>query len=147
MVKRTVVEDGTGVSTDGTIPVDNTPPLSSEGDQLVSNAYTPLGIGNTLKVTVHVHGSPQNNVQGTVALFQGTTLMKCAGIGIYRNSTLSTGVTTFVAYMTVASLSAITFSIRAGASSGPMNINQNSSGTNIYNGNSKTTLVIEEYSV
>lgn len=147
VVKRTVVEDGTKVATTGTIPSDNTDPLSTEGDQLVSSAHTPLATGNILKVTVTVHGSPQNNVQGTVALFRGSTLMKCAGIGIYRNSTLSTGVTTFTAYYTAPNTSAITFSIRAGASSGAMVVNGDSNNAALYNGNCKTTLEIEEYSI
>lgn len=137
----------TGTMATGTtvIPVDNTTPQSTEGDQYMSLAITPKSTTNVLEVevTAHISSSIANNLVG--ALFQdsgasalATSWTRCASAG-------GPEIIHFVYRMTAGTTSATTFKFRAGGQSAGTTTFNGVSGTSFFNGTLASSMVIREY--
>lgn len=117
-----------GASATGTalIPVDDTVPQSTEGDQYMSLAFTPKSATNKLRIDVVVLAS--STATGdfiTAALFKDSDAGALAA-AFERNDTAGGKTITFTHFMTAGTTSAVTFKVRAGS---------NSAGTTTFNGN------------
>ena len=143
-----VVNTQTGAVATGTttIPVDDTIPQNTEGDQYMSLAITPKSSTSKLKIDVVFYGqSAAGEIRHTVALFQDTTADALAAMsGTSISGTGSTGAVTFSHYMTSGTTSSTTFKIRAGlASAGTLTFN-GSGGARIYGGVLASSITITE---
>lgn len=130
---RQVVNTQTGGVATGTttIPIDDTIPQITEGDEYMTLAITPTNAANKLRVDVVFQGSVSVASWLTAALFQDTTANALA-VGMTFQGTGTAGNTiTFTHYMTAGTTSATTFRVRAG---------KNNTGTVTFNGGSGTRL-------
>lgn len=108
----------TGAVSTGTtvIPIDDTKPQSTEGDQYLSQAITPSGAANVLAIAAlaHVSNSVINNL--TAALFQdsGADALACANVNVQG----ATGIAplSIGKKILAATTSATTLKVRAGGS-------------------------------
>lgn len=123
-----VVNTQTGAVATGTtqIPIDDTIPQKTEGDEYMTLAVTPTDAANKLKIDVVIYLSNATNARSlTAALFQDTTADALAcGTAHEDTGTAMVGIV-FSHYMTAGTTSATTFKVRAGA---------NNTGTTTFNG-------------
>lgn len=105
-----------------TIPFDDTPPLSSEGDQYMALPITPTSASNYLDIEVHLNGHTNTANIPIAALFQDSNTTSIAA------SSVTDAATTFniqkITYRMLAGTIALTtFKVRAGANSGTFTMN------------------------
>jgi hypothetical protein len=111
-----VIFVGTVAQTSGTtqIPTDNTPPLSTEGTQLWSQAVTPASASSKFIIDfASLVGTGTNNRGITFSLFRDTTLITAVTAWI---DTAKPVVNTIYAVDSPATTSSITYSVRVGNS-------------------------------
>lgn len=115
-----VVNTTSGAVATGTtgIPLDDTVPQNTEGDQYMSLAITPKSTTNTLVIQVvsfYAHSVTTNVIQ---SLFQDSTANALA-VNAQRVPAVNTPLTVVTTYaMTAGTTSATTFKVRAGGTSG-----------------------------
>lgn len=115
-----VVNTQTGTLATGTtaIPIDNTIPQNTEGDQYMTLAITPTNSNNNLKIEVVVNGAPDIGTWCLAALFQDTTANALAAQVSYQGANGGGTNLVFTHYMTAGTTSSTTFKVRAGTSTG-----------------------------
>ncbi len=120
----------TGAVATGTtvIPVDDTIPQNTEGDEYMTLAITPTSATNTLKIEVRLFASSANATNWmTGALFQDSTADAIAVGAAFNTTATSFNPVIITHYMVAGTTSATTFKVRAGA---------NGAGTTTFNGQS-----------
>lgn len=121
-----VVQTQTGAVATGTttIPLDDTIPQQTEGDQYLSLAITPLNASSTLIIEVVITLANSAAVTEIVALFQDSTANALAAVAESFDSAGSHYVIAFSHRMTAGTTSSTTFKVRAGgAASGTTTLN------------------------
>lgn len=112
-----VVNTQSGAVATGTtvIPVDDTIPQITEGDEFMTLTITPSSATNKLRIDVVINLSNSgNNNWASAALFQDATANAlCAGNNFNPVATSNTPIT-FTYYMTAGTTSATTFRVRGG---------------------------------
>ena len=143
---RQVVSTITGAVATGTtaIPVDDTIPQSTEGDQYMTLSITPKSATSKLVIEVAWIGSQSVNSQVTAALFQDSTANALAAVA----SEVITGNQTIIALnfryvMTSGTTSSTTFKVRAGGTSGTTTFNGRNTGR-LFGGVMASSIVITE---
>lgn len=139
-LKQFVSVSATALSTITTVlPLDNTIPQNTEGDQILSLAITPTSASSTLLFNISItSASNSTSRQVCAALFQDATANALAA------SAASNSVN-FQYTMTSGTVSATTFKVRVGPSAaGTCYVNGNVSGTALFNGKSSTVMTIME---
>lgn len=115
-----VVNTQTGAVATGTtiLPLDDTIPRNTEGDQYMTLAITPKSATNKLKIDVVLFAAHSAAAYHLIAaLFQDTTADALACSGHVSEGAATYGVCIkFTHYMTAGTASATTFKVRAGAS-------------------------------
>jgi hypothetical protein len=112
------VRTQTGAVATGTtiMPLDDTIPQNTEGDEYMTLAVTPTNASNMLQIDVTFVGGPNASWWLIVALFQDSTANAlAAAMGFQANASAFFPVT-FRHSMTAGTTSATTFKVRAGAS-------------------------------
>jgi hypothetical protein len=125
------------------IPSDNTVPLVTEGDQIMSLAITPQTATNKVLVRAVIPVA-YNNYGGIMTVFRGST---CIGASIVAlTSTIATVAPHIVEVLDApASGSAVTYSVRVGTNASPYQMYINGSPTvRYYGGASAATLTLTE---
>lgn len=122
-----IVGNQTGTVATGTtqIPMDDTIPQNTEGDQYLSQAITPKSASSTLIIEVVLQVSVITNNQVVVALFQDSGANAIAAVANYVPSTGGVVDTVVLRHkMTSGTTSATTFYVRAGIwGSGTLTVN------------------------
>jgi len=131
-----------------TIPVDNTPPLNTEGTQVWSGTITPTATTSTVRIEVCTNvGVDANQAFVTVALFRGTTCIavkSAAAIGAGLASAVQQAASLNLCfYDTPATTSAVTYSVRVGSSTGNWYFGRSAVAT--YNGLASGQVVLTEF--
>lgn len=99
-----------------TLPADGTVPQSNEGDEFLTQAYTPKSATSKLRIEVHCHVGALDAVGSVgIALFKDSETDARAAAGVGIDSVTRTGVVSFVYEMTSGTTSAITFALRGGS--------------------------------
>lgn len=127
------------------IPIDDSKPQNTEGDEYMTRAITPSSASNKLLITVVLHGSHSADNRITAALFQDSAADALA-VGRTFTGTTEAGTVTFNYHMTAGTTSATTFKVRAGGGSGTgatFTFN-GSGGSRIYGGALVSSITIEE---
>lgn len=126
-----------------TIPVDDTIPQNTEGDQLVTVSITPIATTNRLVIRGQIFCAPSASAVATVALFQDSTASALAVSAMNLGSTGEKSVIDIYHEMAAGTTSSTTFKLRAGPSSGTLYINGD--GARKYGGIAACRLSVEEY--
>jgi hypothetical protein len=134
------VQKATTVTCSTAIPLDDTIPQNTEGDEVMTLAITPTSTTNELKITVVVYGLSAS-LSMVAALFQDTTANALA-TGVLVGTIGSPFCTSFVYYMTAGTTSSTTFKVRCGDSTGDCTFNMAFWGDTLY-----SSITIEEIKV
>lgn len=130
-----------------TMPLDDTIPQITEGNEVMTLAITPTNASNKLKIDVVCNLSCATDVQVLqAALFQDATANALAsgGQGIYAAEVL--GQVTFTYYMTAGTTSATTFRVRCGTANYSITFN-GVGGARIHGGVLASSITITEFKV
>lgn len=138
----------TGALATGTtiLPLDDTIPQNTEGDQYMSLAITPTNASSTLEIDVEWFGANDTlNTYMMMALFQDTTANALAS-GFIGNIQIANGIVNgkLQHSMTAGTTSATTFKVRAGGNGGTTTFNGRNAGR-IFGGNMASRITIREY--
>lgn len=143
------VETATPATLSASIPNDDTPPLISEGTQVLSVSYTPKIVGSRIEV-LFVANTAYSGASTTIPI--GAIFADNTNIGADLAFTISGGTAyeprmlTVGGSLTSASLSAITFSARVGMSAvATFYLNADSAGTRKFGGSRKTFMLVREF--
>ena len=142
-----IVSTQTGAVATGTttIPLDDSIPQISEGDQYMSVSITPTSATNKLFIQVVTNSSADSIKTNTAALFVDSTANALAAVS---NTTRSGGDLLIVSFnhnMTAGSTSAMTFKVRMGTDSGGTLTFNGSGGARRYGGVIASSITITEY--
>jgi hypothetical protein len=119
-----VARNATGTVATGStaIPLDNTIPQITEGDQYMSQAITPFAASDILRVTTSHEFTNASNIQLVIALFRDSGSNAVASIA--SGGSQGQPLTSALGYAVQAgSASATTFKLRAGGASGTTTFN------------------------
>lgn len=136
----------TGAVATGTtiIPVDDTIPQSTEGDQYMSLAITPKSATSRLRIEVRFNYAHSTNDVVSVALFQDATANAIAATSNWIGSGGLLGAIDLTHEMTSGTTSATTFKVRAGPNSGGTTTFNGVSGGRIFGGVMASSITITE---
>lgn len=127
------------------LPIDDTIPQSTEGTEILSVSITPTNASNIIRCRFSGFGATGTNaVYWGAALFSGTTCIKAASH--YAAALGYTATIAFEHEFVAGGTSAITLSVRVGASSGNVRMN-GTNGARHFGGVAASTLIVEEIRV
>jgi len=140
-----VSETGAVATGTTTIPLDNTTPQNTEGNQYISATITPTNINSKLVIDVVLFGSHSAFTAIIVALFQDSGANALAS-GVVR-ATAAANITcvSFTHVMTAGTTSATTFKVRAGNNGAGTFTFNGESGAGLFNGTLASSITITEY--
>lgn len=143
-----IVNTETGAVATGTttIPLDDTKPQITEGDEYMTLAITPTNASNTLYIDVFFLFAQSSPTTGVAALFQDSNADSIAAAPEFIGSAGGTGIIAFRHKMTAGTTSATTFRVRAGGQTGTMTFN-GASGGRYFGGVSASSITITEVKV
>lgn len=141
-----VVNYQTGAVATGTttIPVDDTIPQKTEGDEYLSLAITPDNSSNLLKIEVSLVASCSSQAYLVTALFQDAVANALA-VDMWLAPASDPTLMAFNYYMTAGTTSATTFKVRVGGHTGTTTIN-GWGGNRKYGGVMSSSITISEIS-
>lgn len=139
------VYNPTGATATGstTIPLDDTVPQNTEGDQYLTQAITPISAANILAIEGRLCvGQSTDNVQTGIALFQDSTASALAAA--LEAASAANAMLNLSIYheMLAGTTSATTFKLRAGGASGAVRLNGQSG--RLYGGVVNSYLRVQE---
>ncbi len=147
VIQTVNTSDGTLATGTTQIPLDNTIPQQTEGDEYITLAITPTNASNKLKVEVVANFGSSSNNMITVALFRDATASAVAAVsdrGVALNAILNFKLTYWV---TAGSTSATTFKVRAGSETTDTVSFNGANGSQYLGGVMASSITITEYSV
>lgn len=126
------------------IPFDDTIPQITEGTEFSTISYTPLAIGNKIRVTANVFGAYSVAAKVTAAIFEGSTA-NALSAAAETVATANDCVQHMVVYEgTVASLSALTYRLRIGGSTAGTYSLNGSAGSRLFGGVGFSNMIVTE---
>lgn len=129
------------------IPLDDTIPQNTEGDQYMTQTITPTSSSSNLFIKVSIMLSNNNSNNLIAALFQDSNVNALAG-GIISNASADTKYTlTFNHTVAAGTTSATTFKVRAGANGAGTTTFNGSGATRFFGTMAKSSLSVTEYRV
>lgn len=142
-----IVTTQTGVVATGTtlVPIDNTIPQITEGDEYMTRTITPKNINSTLEidVTIQLTSSVGNNM--CASLFQDSIANALASAGAIVSTAAGNICLSFKYFMTAGTISATTFRVRAGGNAAGTTTFNGSAGAQLYGGVLQSRITIKEY--
>ena len=119
-----VVNVQTGASATGTtvIPLDDTIPQITEGDEFMTLAITPTSASNKLRIEVLVNCASSTTTDTKIALFVGTTANALSVSDIFGTADWRKQ-PQIIHYMTAGATSELTFRVRGGGTNGTFTFN------------------------
>ena len=143
VVNRWYAEDGTVATGTNSIPLDDTIPQNTEGDQYLSlTTGTLASSSNRLRITVTLNVASSSGLQLAVALFNGNA-NAIAAVGKNPGGANVADVVTFQHEYAPGATTAVTFTVRASANSGTLTVN-GVSGSRRFGGVNLSSIVVEE---
>lgn len=145
VIQRSVTLLSTTASGGGTIPLDNTKPQNTEGNQFITCSITPKSASNVLLIEVLLHLFTPSSGAMIAALFQDSTAdALCADCVSISNTLVQIRLTH---QMLAGTTSATTFKVKAGCNVGASTTYFNTDGTGsaLFGGILNSSIVITEY--
>jgi len=148
VIQRVYTSTSALIVIDTAMPIDDTIPQITEGEEVLTLAITPTNASNILEIEFTVNCMGQNaNANALAALFQDATAGALAASRLIAVTNEAGGASAILKHTMVAgTVAATTFRIRMGYSANTVNVNGNS-GAREFGGVSSTTLTIVEYKV
>lgn len=148
-IARQVVNTQTGAVNTGTtvIPLDDTIPQNTEGDEYMTLAITPTSATNKLRIDVVANTASTATGRMTLALFQDSTANALAATSEYTASVGSLETLKLSHYMTSGTTSSTTFKIRIGNSDAGTTTFNGEGGARIFGGIMASSIIITEIQV
>lgn len=142
-----VVNTQTGAMATGTtvLPLDDTIPQNTEGDEYMTRAITPKATGNKLKIDVVVVLASSAGGTLAAALFQDATANALAVAATRVDTVDSLYTISFTHYMNAGTTSATTFKVRAGNSAAGTVTFNGAGGARQYGGVISSSITITEF--
>lgn len=146
---KQIVNYQTGAVATGTtvIPIDDTIPQNTEGDQYMSLAITPTSASNYLKIDVIVVMTHSAGTGIVIGLFQDSTANALAASAHYASAAGSPTILKLTYWMVSGTASSTTFKVRAGSASAGTTTFNGISGARIFGGVCSSSITITEYVV
>lgn len=130
------------------IPVDDSIPEKTEGDEVLTLAITPISATSNLLIMISLNESQETGTGGTLALFQDAITNALAATQLNNMSPAGSmrGSTSLIHFMAAGTTSSTTFKIRCGpgAALGTVFVNGDVA-TRLYGGVASTTMTIFEF--
>jgi len=128
------------------LPLDDTIPQNTEGDEYITRIITPTNAGNTLIIETVINISSTNSDNSMqIALFQDSVANALAATWAARDGTTTAECQVTLRHVMVAgSTSAITFKVRAGTSSAGTTTFNGQSSARIFGGVMSSSITITE---
>jgi hypothetical protein len=130
-----------------TIPIDDTIPQITEGDQYMTQAITPRSATNLLIIESNLFGMHSTNPNIVTALFQDSTASALAVADAYAAGTTVPIMTPLRYVMTAGTTSSTTFRIRAGGGGAGTFTFNGLLGARYFGAITKSNITIREYTV
>jgi hypothetical protein len=130
----------------GTIPLDDTIPQITEGNEFLTATFTPTSATNLLKIDVVMNTSLDQADSQSFALFQDALSDALAAVNIRAPNAGHMANAKFTYFMIAGSTSSITYRVRAGGTSGTITFN-GIAGSIIFGGVMSSSITITEYTV
>ncbi len=128
------------------LPLDDTIPQNSEGDEYLTVTITPLNASSTLKISASWMGTAAATSFISMALFQDSTAGALAADSTYQATGGGTIQFTLEHYMTAGTTSATTFKIRVGPEgSRTLFMNGLNNNTRLFGGVASSSITVTEY--
>jgi hypothetical protein len=145
VIKRTIATTATFASGTTTLPADDTIPQSTEGDEYLTIAVTPVLSTSAIRLTVNGYCSGDPNIILSAALFQDTTAgaFFATSIGNGNNSSRYAGFS-FTTEVAAASTTARTYKLRMGTSNGTTLGVLGTASARTYGGVGQLSIIAEE---
>ena len=128
-----------------TIPADDTPPLSTEGTQVLSLAFATTSSTNKVRLRFQGFGSTSGGFALVAAIFAGTTCIATKAVTPQSSGSGFASLEIEVDH-SPGTTSSITYSVRVGTTSGTARLNGTTT-SRFFGGTAKSTLVAEELKV
>lgn len=143
-----IVKTESGAVATGTtqIPLDDTIPQNTEGDQYLTQAITPLSVTNILKIDIFALFSPSVQAWLTAAIFQDTTAGALGAFPAFQTTGGGSLAIAFSHFLVAGSLSATTFKLRAGLDRAGTTTFNGTGGSRKLGGVLASSICITEYS-
>ncbi|MCK5020357.1 MAG: hypothetical protein KAS32_25190 [Candidatus Peribacteraceae bacterium] len=144
------VQDGAVATGTTVLPIDNTIPQNTEGDEYMTLAVTPTSATNKLKIEIacFISNSQAAAARLGAALFQDSTANAlAAGIGSRDGSAGAWAPVHFTHYMTAGTTNEITFKVRAGNSASGTTTFNGQTGSRVFGGVMASSMTITEIQV
>ena len=138
---------GTSVVTCSTaLPVDDTIPQNTEGDEVITLAITPTSATNILTITCLIPIVSKSSSSGyiTAAIFQDSTAGALASSVVWSSATTDRQALIIRHKMVAGTTSATTFKVRVGPNANTAYVLGDASGTRIFGGVAKVVMTIDE---
>jgi hypothetical protein len=144
---RNTVNYQTGAVATGTtvLPIDDTIPQNTEGDQYMTLAITPTSASNYLKIDICIILAHNSGTGIGAALFQDSTVNALAASTDYSSAAGSPTSINFTHWMTSGTTSSTTFKVRAGCGTVGTTTFNGFSGNRIFGGVASSSITITEY--
>jgi len=141
-----VVNTQTGAVATGTttIPLDDTIPQNTEGNEYMTLAITPRSATNKLKIEVQFFYAQSGGAHTTVALFQDSTANALAAVTDGTGVPDACSPASLTHYMTAGTTSSTTFKVRAGGSSAGTVTFNGRAGARLFGGVGASSITITE---
>lgn len=145
---KQIVNSQTGTVATGTtvLPIDDTIPQNTEGDQYMSLAITPTSASNYLKIEVVAILSHASATGLAVALFQDSTADALAASTVYTTAGNLANIKLSY-WMVSGTASATTFKVRAGSAGSGTTTFNGVGGARLFGGVASSSITITEYVV
>ena len=142
-----VVNTQSGALATGTtvMPIDDTIPQNTEGNEYMTLAITPTNASNKLLITVYAflsHSAAGSWMSG--ALFQDSTANALASYASFQQTGTGANTIAFAHYMTAGTTSSTTFKFRAGAQQAGTTTFNGSNSARFFGGTTASSITIME---
>lgn len=127
-----------------TIPLDDTVPQNTEGDQYITVAITPKNASSVLVIEANLMVSPSANVHVIGALFKDSDAAALAACAIFPGASGAADMLKLKHTMTAGGTSAITFKVRLGLSSAGTLTFNGASSARLFGAVAASTLTVTE---
>lgn len=147
VVQRVSTETGAVATGTTTVPIDDTIPQNTEGDQYMTLAITPKNTANILKIEITVNVSNSASVNNMItSLFQDSTANALATSTTFSALTTAIVNVKFTHIMSAGTTSSTTFKVRIGGNGAGTTTFNGAGGARVFGGVMASSIVITEYS-
>jgi hypothetical protein len=147
VVSTSYVFTSTLVSATNTIPIDNTIPVATEGNLILTATHAAAKIGNLQEVSGQIWCAPNSNTGISVALFAGTASAAVAvGVRTFSGTDHLEAIS-FRYWATATTATGVNYKAHVGALTGAHTVNGTSAGTGNFGGVLRSFISVTEYNV